>query len=113
MRKATTMTTENDFLALLERSTLYPENILHLIRKASDELIAGGLSVEYVNSLVQDVQKRKGMYKRRVTPSRINLKVPFADKDQARASGAKWSANQKVWFVDAGADLNRVSQWLP
>jgi len=40
------------------------------------------------------------------------LKVPFSEKDKAKAIGAKWSANQKTWYVDAGQDLNKFNKWL-
>ena len=30
---------------------------------------------------------------------RINLNVPFARKDEAKAQGARWDAKRKVWFV--------------
>src|SRR5690606_34169023 len=32
------------------------------------------------------------------------LKVPFAEKDEAKALGARWSPAQKKWYVKEGAD---------
>ena len=40
------------------------------------------------------------------------LNVPFADKDQAKALGALWHADQKRWVVPAGLDLARFAPWL-
>ena len=31
---------------------------------------------------------------------RTDLKVPYAEKDQARKRGARWDAAKKVWFVE-------------
>jgi len=41
------------------------------------------------------------------------LTVPFAQKDQAKALGARWDAAQRQWFVPPGLDLAQFSTWLP
>jgi hypothetical protein len=40
------------------------------------------------------------------------LNVPFADKDQAKALGAHWHADQKRWVVPTGLDLTPFQPWL-
>lgn len=40
------------------------------------------------------------------------LNVPFTDKDQAKALGAQWHADQKRWVVPAGRDLQPFKAWL-
>ena len=40
------------------------------------------------------------------------LNVPFAAKDQAKALGAHWHADQKRWVVPAGRDLAPFTPWL-
>ena len=40
------------------------------------------------------------------------LNVPFADKDQVKALGAHWHADQKRWVVPAGLDLTPFQRWL-
>lgn len=42
-----------------------------------------------------------------------DLKVPYSEKDQAKALGAKWDAQRKTWFVPDGIDLARFKRWLP
>ncbi|NMF87669.1 DUF5710 domain-containing protein [Aromatoleum petrolei] len=44
---------------------------------------------------------------------RVNLKVPFAEKDQAKKLGARWDAGRKVWYVEGRADLAAFAQWSP
>jgi putative DNA primase/helicase len=41
------------------------------------------------------------------------LAVPYADKDRAKALGAKWDRQAKAWFAPAGTDLQPLSAWLP
>ena len=40
------------------------------------------------------------------------LNVPFADKDQAKALGAQWRPDSKLWVVPAGFDLAPFKVWL-
>ncbi len=40
---------------------------------------------------------------------RTDLKVPYAEKDQARKRGARWDAAKKVWFVENVENIAEVS----
>lgn len=42
---------------------------------------------------------------------RTNLAVPFADKDQAKALGARWDPARKCWYVQ-DKDLAPFARWL-
>jgi len=44
---------------------------------------------------------------------RHDLKVPFAEKDQAKKLGARWDAARKLWYIEAGLDANLFSCWHP
>lgn len=44
---------------------------------------------------------------------RLNLKVPFAEKDEAKKLGARWDVGRKVWYVEGKEDLAPFSRWLP
>ena len=41
------------------------------------------------------------------------LVCPFAQKDAAKAVGARWSASARKWFAPAGYDLAPFAAWLP
>jgi putative DNA primase/helicase len=41
------------------------------------------------------------------------LAVPFPEKDQARAAGAKWDKEAKAWYAPEGAELAKVDRWIP
>jgi hypothetical protein len=41
------------------------------------------------------------------------LSVPFAEKDRAKALGAKWDAATKKWYVPQGLDINLFESWWP
>lgn len=41
------------------------------------------------------------------------LNVPFAEKDAAKALGARWNPSLKKWFVPAGLDPSPFAAWFP
>ncbi|MBE0468879.1 MAG: hypothetical protein IBX55_05125 [Methyloprofundus sp.] len=43
--------------------------------------------------------------------SKTYLTVPYAEKDAAKALGAKWDAAQKKWYAPAGANLSSFAKW--
>jgi Domain of unknown function (DUF5710) len=48
----------------------------------------------------------------RIAATDTPLNVPFADKDRAKALGAQWQPDQKLWFVPTGRDLTPFAPWL-
>ena len=42
----------------------------------------------------------------------IALKVPFSEKDQAKALGAKWNAEAKHWYVPQGVNAEPFAKWI-
>jgi len=42
---------------------------------------------------------------------RTDLAVPFAEKDQAKALGARWDPARKIWYVTDPADLAPFARW--
>jgi len=44
---------------------------------------------------------------------RLNLKVSFAEKDEAKKLGARWDAAQKIWYVEGKTDMAPFAKWSP
>jgi hypothetical protein len=40
------------------------------------------------------------------------LNVPYAQKDAAKALGARWDPAQKKWYVPGNKDISLFAQWL-
>lgn len=47
------------------------------------------------------------------TTGRVNLAVPYKEKNEASKLGARWDQTNKVWYAPEGADLARLERWLP
>jgi exodeoxyribonuclease VII large subunit len=43
----------------------------------------------------------------------ISLNVPFSEKNQAKALGARWNADLRKWEIPDDTDLAPFHQWLP
>ncbi|MGE8205851.1 DUF5710 domain-containing protein [Heyndrickxia sp. NPDC080065] len=44
--------------------------------------------------------------------NRININVPFSEKDEAKKRGAKWDAKNKTWYIIEGTNLNNFDRWI-
>ncbi len=44
---------------------------------------------------------------------RINLVTPFAEKDAAKALGARWDSAKKQWYIVDVTDLTPFLRWIP
>ncbi|WP_277960745.1 DUF5710 domain-containing protein [Pseudomonas sp. RIT-To-2] len=44
---------------------------------------------------------------------RINLAVPFSEKDEAKSLGARWDPSQKTWYIPEGVQVGPLTRWLP
>ncbi|SFL26002.1 Antirestriction protein ArdC [Nitrosomonas aestuarii] len=45
--------------------------------------------------------------------TRQYLAVPYAEKDQAKAAGARWDKAAKAWYVGKHADIRALQRWFP
>lgn len=44
---------------------------------------------------------------------RVNLKVPYNQKEEAKRLGARWDPGRHVWYVENMVDLSPFLQWMP
>jgi exodeoxyribonuclease VII large subunit len=44
---------------------------------------------------------------------RVDLNVPYVEKDDAKALGAQFDWDRRVWFAPPGTDLSPLERWLP
>lgn len=51
----------------------------------------------------------------KATPDRLaerqELAVPYKDRAEAKAAGAKWDKEKKTWYAEAGADMEKLAKW--
>ena len=49
----------------------------------------------------------------RLASETVYLNVPYREKNQAKAAGAKWDREAKLWKAPVGTDLSKLAQWIP
>lgn len=57
-------------------------------------------------------QENNTSYSKPAADERIYLNVPFREKNEAKALGAKWDRAQQSWFIPAGAELTKFAKWI-
>lgn len=45
--------------------------------------------------------------------TRLNLIVPFSEKDEAKRQGAQWDPALRVWYIPNGVDQEPFRRWQP
>ncbi|WP_242637332.1 zincin-like metallopeptidase domain-containing protein [Desulfobacter hydrogenophilus] len=61
------------------------------------------------SQVVLDGEKRRG---EREPESKMYINVPYSEKDEAKALGAKWDKQEKSWFLEPGTDQAPFKKWL-
>jgi hypothetical protein len=44
---------------------------------------------------------------------RLDLFVPYSEKDAARKLGARWDGANKVWYIQDIEDITDLIRWIP
>jgi putative DNA primase/helicase len=48
-----------------------------------------------------------------VSNERVYLAVPYAEKEEAKALGARWDKEAGSWYAPPGTDLSQLEPWIP
>jgi antirestriction protein ArdC/phage/plasmid primase-like uncharacterized protein len=60
-----------------------------------------------------DVQSSEQEAIREPADQKVFLAVPYREKGRAKAAGAKWNSEAKLWYAPEGADMAKLKTWLP
>lgn len=44
---------------------------------------------------------------------RVDLNVPFSERNEVKKRGAKWDIARKVWYVVDAENLEQFLRWIP
>ena len=73
----------------------YDKNIDHLFDVSAPEFV-----------------DKKALEKKAMAQKGLTLEVPFAEKDEAKALGARWNPEAKKWFVPEGVAQDKFTKWI-
>ena len=71
-----------------------------------------GMNVEKFSRWIkkEECEQEKNI---RPVSDRQYLYVPFKEKNEAKAAGAKWDPKEKCWYAPEGVDKNLLTRWMP
>lgn len=98
-------------LEQLESANLTPQSLTFQGKRFFDWLVRPTDRAVF-ETQASDAQVPEASPEARIAASDTILNVPFAAKDQAKALGALWHADQKRWVVPAGLSLGPFQAWL-
>ncbi|MVF24207.1 DUF1738 domain-containing protein [Methylocaldum sp. BRCS4] len=77
------------------------------------EVVVGGMDRDNPANgrFIQLVQPERQT--ERTTGEKTYLDVPYKEKNEAKALGARWDGATKRWYAPAGTDLEKLAKWLP
>ncbi len=47
-----------------------------------------------------------------ITGSRVDLRVPYPEKNDAKKMGARWDPDRQTWYVPPGLEIQSFGRWL-
>jgi len=117
-----------------DRHAPYVENWLKAIKEDRNVLFQAARDAERISQWIKEPEMRPALEKnaqsnrkaakmereqkqeakpaKETTKSqRVYLAVPFAEKNQAKALGAKWDGKGKSWYAPEGVDLEPLKKW--
>lgn len=106
----------------------YVENWVKLLRNDPLEIVRAAADAEKIHDYVLGLQQQQQQQQVQtpapaevtakapslrdpLAPRATFLHVPFEEKEEAKALGAKWHRQAQTWFVPAGVDTAAFSRW--
>jgi len=77
-------------------------------QEMKDQFMAG-----YQNSAENLPQEVAPAAQETLAETKTFLRVPYREKNNAKAAGAKWDGTAKLWYAPEGASLTALATWLP
>ncbi len=79
-----------------------------------EDILSGEAADEHARALM--LEFHRDIWRHRYLNDRdedyVTLNVPYAEKDSAKAVGARWEPVQKVWRVKRRKDMTPFARWL-
>ena len=110
----------------LEFHTDHTEKICESLREDHNEIFRAARDADQVATWIMHPARRQELERRAAIKAeaaarakeaeiprenRHFITVPYPEKDEARAVGARWDRTEKSWYVAKDSDLSKVKQW--
>ena len=83
-----------------------PEEVARLIEPEPEKKPMDKIQVRQIDDPERDRAQRE-------EPERQYLTVPYAEREEAKAAGAKWDGREKLWYIGPEGTRAGLAKWLP
>lgn len=101
-----------------EQHAAYVGSWIKALQDDKHEIFKAARDAENIVSFVMDLAlsktlevEKEVLQEESMAKSRIYIHVPFAERGEAKALGAKWDKDNKTWYVPVGQDVRTFSKW--
>jgi putative DNA primase/helicase len=103
-----------------ERHAGYVDHWVQILTDTPKEILYAAADAERISEYILTIEQKKelrpaqelGVMRKDIPQAdRKYLSVPYAEREEAKALGARWDAVQKSWYVGSEADLHEFARW--
>ena len=105
-----------------DRHAGYVDHWVQILTDTPKEILYAAADAERISEYILTIERKKeirhtqevGTMKKDIPHAeRTYLAVPYAERHEAKALGARWDAVKKAWYVGPEADRGKIAKWEP
>ena len=105
-----------------ERHAGYVEHWVQILTDTPKEILYAAADAERISDYILTIEQKKEIRQTQEVvvmkqdipqAERKYLSVPYAERHEAKALGARWDAVRKAWYVGPEADREKIARWEP
>jgi putative DNA primase/helicase len=98
----------------------YVDDWVQILTDTPKEILYASADAERISEYILTIEQKQEIHqtkevevKRENIPhaERTYLVVPYSERNEAKASGARWDAVKKAWYVGPEADREKIAKW--
>ena len=100
----------------------YVDHWVQILTDTPKEILYAAADAERISDYILTIEQKKeirhtqevGVMRKDIPHAeRTYLAVPYAERHEAKALGARWDAVKKAWYVGPEADREKIAKWEP
>ena len=105
-----------------DRHAGYVDHWVQILTDTPKEILYAAADAERISDYILTIEQKKeirhtqevGVMRKDIPHAeRTYLAVPYAERHEAKALGARWDAVKKAWYVGPEADREKIAKWEP
>jgi antirestriction protein ArdC/phage/plasmid primase-like uncharacterized protein len=99
----------------------YVDHWIQILTESPKEIFYAAADAERISEYIlrieeekpekQETQKAREVKRDIALEERTYLAVPYDERDEAKALGARWDAVKKAWYIGPGVDPAKIAKW--